>query len=55
MMIDVKSLLEVMTALNNVYNGERFQLCGMSVRKIIVSIQNLFLRPDFPGAPREAH
>lgn len=45
-MIDVKSLLEVMTALNNVYNGERFQLCGMSVRKIIVSIQNLFL--SFP-------
>lgn len=42
-MIDVKSLLEVMTAQNNVYNGERFQLSGMSVRKIIVSIQNLFL------------
>lgn len=25
-MIDVKFLLEVMAALNNVYNGERFQL-----------------------------
>lgn len=44
-MIDVKSLLEVMAALNNVYNGERFQLCGMSVREIIVSIQNSFSYP----------
>lgn len=45
-MVDVKSLLELMAALNHVYNGERFQLCGLSARKIIVSIQNLFL--SFP-------
>ena len=40
-MIDFKPLLEMMTAQQNVYSGERFQLCGMSVGKIIVGRQDL--------------
>lgn len=50
-MVDVKPLLEMMTAQHNVYSGERFQLCGMSVGKIIVGRQDLSL--SLPSYDRE--
>lgn len=51
-MISVKSLLEMMTTKNNVYNGERFQLCDMLVRRTMWTDRIFLLSVSHPMVMR---